>query len=99
MRQLRRLCEAVRAISPECKLVFHGVPDRDDCWVLRIQVADVILCETGAGPVEKVVPEASKKIQSLSQRILLAAAADPDERPSSIPPASPDPPPTPRRKG
>ena len=98
MRQLRRLCEAVRAISPECKLIFHGVPDREDCWVLRIQVADVILCETGAGPVEKVVPEASRKIQGLSQRILLAAAADPEDpppSPRSVPPAPSD---SPRKK-
>lgn len=83
MRRLRRLCEATRAISAEATVTFHGVPDRDDFWVIRVSVRDIILIETGAGLLDKVLMEAGKKLQSLSQRMLLAVTPNGDEPESS----------------
>jgi len=93
MKRLRRLCEATRQISPHAKITLHGIPDRDDVWVIRVQVGDVILVETGAGLLDKVLVEASKKLQALSQRVLLAAAPSGDEDPESEPGDSTIPPP------
>jgi hypothetical protein len=64
-------------------------------WVIRVAIKDVILIETAAGPLEKVMTETTKKLDNMSQRIIAAAhaaAQDSDEPDSSIPP----PPPTPR---
>jgi hypothetical protein len=103
MKRLRRLCEATRAINAAASITLHGVPDRDDYWVVRVAVGDIILVETGAGLLDKVIGDAGKKLQSLSQRVLSAVTPsagelpdapdeDDDERESSIPP-----PPTPRK--
>lgn len=90
MKRLRRLCEATRAISAAAKITILGVPDREDVWVIRVQVGDVILVETAAGGLDKVLIEATKRLQSLSQRVLLAAAEDADnpddDGPTSGPP-------------
>jgi hypothetical protein len=102
MKRLRRLCEATRAISPAATITLRGVPDRDDLWVVKVSVGEVILLETGAGLLDKVIVEAAKKLQSLSQRVLLAAVGSgdgPESGPDdSSPPAStiPSPPRTPR---
>lgn len=74
-------------------LRFLGVPDRDDAWVVRVSVMDVILVETAAGPLEKVIEDATKKIKTMSQGIMAAVNANSDEPPSleSIPPAPPTP--------
>jgi len=90
MKRLRRLCEATRAISPAAKITFHGVPDRDDVWVVRVAVGDIILVETAAGILDRVLQEAAKKLQSLSQRVLIAASESADE-------PDDDPPPTPKK--
>jgi hypothetical protein len=79
MKRLRRLCEATRAISHAAQIILRGIPDRDDLWVIRITVGEVILLETGAGLLDKVILEATKKLQSLSQRMLLAASAAAEE--------------------
>ena len=67
-----------------------GVPDREDLWVIRVSVGDVILVETGAGVLDKVLVESAKKLQSLSQRILLAAAEEVPDGPDDSGPI-PDP--------
>lgn len=104
MKRLRRLCAATRQISPHAKITLHGVPDRDDLWVVRVQVAEVILVETGAGLLDKVIVEAAKKLQHLSQRVLLAAVENGDAPPDSgnspddsIPPPEGTGPPTPKK--
>ena len=74
-------------------------------WVVRVAVRDAILVETAAGMLEKVVEEATRKLKTMSQRIILAAEqngnSDPEAassrdgtefRESTIPP----PPRTPR---
>jgi hypothetical protein len=96
MKRLRRLCTATRQISPAAKITLHGVPDRDDLWVIRVHVADVILVETGAGLLDKVLVEAAKKLQALSQRVLLAAAPNGDEPEDFDDESVPPPPPTPK---
>jgi len=96
MKRLRRLCEATRLISPAATITLHGVPDREDLWVVRVAVSNVILVETSAGLLDGVVIEAAKKLQSLSQRVLLAVSPsgddDPDEPEDDT---TPPPPPTP----
>jgi hypothetical protein len=90
MKRLRRLCEATRAISSSARITLLGVPDRDDLWVIRVSVGDVILVETGAGVLDKVLVESAKKLQSLSQRILLAAAEEvPEDGPDDSGPIAP----------
>ena len=64
MKRFRRLCEATRQISPAARIIIHGIPDRDDLWVIRVQVGDVILFETSAAPLDKVVVEASKSFKA-----------------------------------
>lgn len=83
MKRLRRLCEGTRAISPQAQISILGVPDREDWWVIRVSVATVILVETAAGPLDKVLSEAAKKLQGLSQRMLMASAPNGDEVPDS----------------
>ena len=85
MKRLRRLCEATRAISHAAKITFHGIPDRDDLWVVRVSVGDVILVETAAGTLDRVLIEAAKKLQGLSQKMLIAASESADE-PDDDPP-------------
>lgn len=94
MKRLRRLCEGTRAINALAQITILGVPDRDDWWVIRVAVGPVVLIETAAGPLDKVLTEAGKKLQSLSQRMLLAVSPNGDEeaesdRSSSIPPNPP----------
>lgn len=94
MKRLRRLCEGTRAISPQAQIMILGVPDREDWWVIRVAVGSVILIETAAGPLDKVLNESTKKLQGLSQRMLMASAPNGDEPPdsdrtSSIPPPPP----------
>lgn len=93
MKRLRRLCEATRQISPHAKITFHGIPDRDDLWVIRVQVGDVILVETSAGLLDKVLIDAAKKLQGLSQRVILAVTQNGDDPPDSGPDDSIPPPP------
>jgi hypothetical protein len=100
MKRLRRLCEATRQVHASAKITLHGIPDREDFWVVRVQVGDIILVETGAGVLDKVLVEAAKKLQAMSQRVLLAAAPSGDEEPDSGPSDStiPPPPPPPKPK-
>lgn len=81
-------------------LRFLGVPDREDVWVVRVSVMDVILVETAAGPLERVVEEATKKIKTMSQGILAAVTegneSEPSSRDSTLPPPSMPPTPTKR---
>ncbi len=92
MKRLRRLCEATRAISHQADLKFFGIPDREDSWVVRVAVRDAILVETAAGPLESVIEEATKKLSSMSQRVIEAAArnlgagVESANRESSVPP-------------
>lgn len=97
MKRLRRLCDATRAISAQGSVTFHGVPDRDDFWVVRVAVRDIIIIETGAGLLDKVIVEAGKKLQALSQRVLLAVVANGDEPDSGPTLDSTVPPPPPKR--
>ena len=83
MKRLRRLCEATRLISPAAQITLHGVPDREDLWVIRVTVANIILVETGAGLLERVIVEAAKKLQAMSQRVLLAVSPNGDESPDA----------------
>jgi len=84
VRRLRRLCDATRAISPLADIRFIGIPDRDDMWVVRVAVRDAILVETAAGALEKVVEEATKKLKTMSRKIIAAADRNGnDETPSS----------------
>ncbi len=99
MKRLRRLCEGTRAINAAAQITILGVPDRDDWWVIRVSVSSVVLVETAAGPLDKVLLEAGKRLQGLSQRMLIAVSPMGDESPessereSSIPP----PPATPKK--
>ena len=79
MKRVRRLCAASREISPSVRIVLCAVPDRDDYWAISIRVGDVILVETGACPLDKAVMEANRKVQKLSQRVLMAISPGGDE--------------------
>jgi hypothetical protein len=81
-------------ISPSVRIILCGIPDREDCWAISVRVGDAILLETSAGPLDKAVIEAGKKIQKLSQRVLMAISPGGDEPENgsddSIPPPAPD---------
>jgi hypothetical protein len=79
MKRVRRLCAAAREINPSVRIILCGVPDREDFWAISVRVGDVILVETSALPLDKAVMEANKKIQKLSQRVLMAVSPGGDE--------------------
>lgn len=69
---MTRLFAAVRAIHPEAELRFAQVPDHVDMWVVRVVVGAVIIVETGGGLPDVVIPEAVRRLESMSQRIMRA---------------------------
>lgn len=69
---MTRLFAAVRAIHLGAELRFAQVPDNEDMWVIRVVVGSVVVVETGGGLPDVVIHEAVKKLESLSQRIMLA---------------------------
>ena len=69
---MTRLFAAVRAIHPGAELRFAQVPDNEDMWVIRVMVGTVVVIETGGGHLDVVLQEAIKKLERLSQRILVA---------------------------
>jgi hypothetical protein len=77
MKRLRRLCEAARSMSAAVQITLHGVPDHEDAWVVRVTVGTIILVETGAGALDTVLMEATKKLASMSQRVM-AAVTNPE---------------------
>ena len=80
MKEVRRLLAAVRAISPQADVRLLPVPDNDEMWVVRVAVHDVVLVETGAGLIDVIIVDATKKIETMSQRMMKAARG-------SIPPS------------
>jgi hypothetical protein len=95
MKRVRRLCAAAREISPLVRIILCGIPDRVDYWAISVRVGDVILVETAAGPLDTVVMDANKKIQKLSQRVLMAISPNGDEDESGSDDSTPPPPITP----
>jgi hypothetical protein len=81
-------------ISPATTIEFCGIPDREDFWAVRVRVGDIILVETGAGLLDKVIIDANKKIQKLSQRVLMAVSPNGDENENGPDDSIPPPPPT-----
>ncbi len=93
MKRLHQLCRAVRTINPEARLIFHSVADHEDAWVIRIMVADIILVETAAGELDKVLDDAISGINKLSERIRVSLMPQPDDDlPSVRVPRAPRPP-------
>lgn len=95
MKRVRRLCEAARMISPSVRIVLCGVPDREDFWAISVRVGDVILLETAAGPLDRIIIEANRKLQKLSQRVLMAVSPNGDENENGPDDSIPPPPTTP----
>ncbi len=87
MKRLRKLGDAVKAISPQAEIRFRGIPDRDDWWVCIISAGDIILVQTAAGPLEAALVEAAKKVQKMSQRIRAVLPSKPGD---SLPPPPSD---------
>lgn len=81
MRKLRRLTEATRALSPVGQITFRGIPDRDDWLVCIVSVGEVILFESGAGPLDFVLDEALRKMSTMSQRVKVALRVSDDDDP------------------
>lgn len=77
MRKLRRLTEATRALSQVGQVTFRGIPDREDWFVCVVSVGDIILFESGAGPLDFVLDEALRKMSTLSQRVKVALHTPP----------------------
>jgi hypothetical protein len=77
VKNVRRLLAAVRAINAHADVRLSQVADNEDMWVIRVAVHDVILIETAGGFIEVAVAEATKKIESMSQRIFKAANSEP----------------------
>ena len=69
MEALTRLCEAVRALSPQGEVRFQGVPDHEDWCVCSVWVSDVILFQSAAGPLDQVLEQVRAKIKGMSQKI------------------------------
>lgn len=81
MKDVRRLLAAVRAVSPHADVRFQQIVDNQDMWVIRVAIHDVILIETAGGVIDVAIVEATRKLETMSQRIL--AAAHPSEPPKS----------------
>jgi len=77
MKEVRRLLAAVRAISPYADVRLLQVPYNQDMWVVQVAARDVVLVETSAGLIEVVIPAATKKIETMSQRMMAAVRDDP----------------------
>lgn len=69
MDKFARLVQAVRTLSPQGVTTIRGIPDREDWFVCSVNVAGVILSESGAGPLEEVIDEVTRKIKGMSQRM------------------------------
>ncbi len=76
MTDLNRLFAAVRALSPQADLRFVQVPDHPDMWVARVSVGAVILVETGGGLPDFVIHEATRRLETMVQRIRRAVHPD-----------------------
>jgi len=70
---LKRLCNAIRAISPYATIKFSGVPDpvtgNGDLWQGTISVGSVIILEH-TGPLDVVLKELTSNIGNLSTKIV-----------------------------
>jgi hypothetical protein len=91
MRRLKKLGEAVKAISPQAEIRFRGIPDREDWWVCIVAVGDAILVESAAGPLETVLDETAKKVRKMSSRIRAVLPSMPGDSIPPPPPEDPDP--------
>jgi len=101
MKRLKRLCEAVRALSPYGAFSLTGAPDETgkEQWKGVISIGGVILVES-LGNVEDVVAELTKKLERMSQRMMAKLSAIPPSIPPSMggaaPPSIPPPPKVPK---
>ena len=79
MERLSRLCNAVRAISPQGSVVITELPeDNQDLWQGRISIGGVILAET-KGELDSIIEELTHKVERMSQRMMarLSEVVDP----------------------
>lgn len=81
MKEVRRLCEAVRLISPQASLSLHGAPDAgEDMWRGVVAVGGVVLVEA-TGTLDLVIVDLTRKLEKMSQRMIqrLTLPPPPDE--------------------
>lgn len=73
MYPLKRLCNAIRAISPYAAIKFSGIPDpvtgNGDLWRGTISVGAVIILES-TGTLDDVLKELTSNIGNLSAKII-----------------------------
>jgi hypothetical protein len=74
MYSLSRLCEAIRAITPQAELRLHG--KEGGLYTGSVQVAGVVLAEA-EGDLDGVMAALTKRIESMSQRMMQAIKTGP----------------------
>ncbi len=81
MKEVRRLCEAVRMLSPQASFSLPGNPDAgENMWRGVVAVGGVVLVEA-TGPLDQVIPDLTRKLEKMSQRMMqrLSLPPAPDE--------------------
>lgn len=82
MYTLRRLCEAVRAISPHASIKFTGKPDpltgNGDLWKGTIAVGDAIIAEH-TGTLDEVTDALTQRLSRLTHAVLTRLGREGDE--------------------
>ncbi len=70
MVEIAQLCEVIKALTPEGALTLQSKrSDTNDQWRGMVTVGGVILVES-VGTINEVIVDLSKKMRSLSQRML-----------------------------
>lgn len=85
MQRLKRLCDAVRTLSPYGAFSLTGVPDETgkEQWRGVISIGGIVLVES-LGGIDDVVIELTRKLERMSQRMVTKLSA--------VPPSTPPPP-------
>lgn len=71
MDRMKRLCRAIRAISPHGSICFKGFPhpDQVDQWLGVIAMGDIIIVEH-TGSIEEVLEELTLKLEAISHKVI-----------------------------
>jgi hypothetical protein len=89
VKQLKRVCNAARALSNQATFGLTGVPgESDDLWRGVVSIGGVILVEY-TGTIDSVVPSIIKKLEGMSQKMRARLASG-----DSFPPPKPEEPKT-----
>jgi hypothetical protein len=82
--KMKRLCRAIRAISPHGSICFRGAPEpgNADLWRGVIAMGDIIIVEH-TGSIDEVLEELTEKLETISHKVIKGLA-------STVPPPKDD---------